>query len=358
MVDNYRTICDATNGVPLAAVVKADGYGLGAVRVARTLWDAGCRRFFVARVDEGVTLREGLAEHSLDAEIIVFDGLVPGTAEDLVSAGLVPVLNSLPQLEAWQKVTADHGRPLGAGLHIDTGMRRLGLDPDEYRTLRAEPHRLDGIELRHVLSHLACADVPDNTESAVQLEAFTNVRTELPLGTASLANSAGVFLGSDYHFDLVRPGISLYGGSPFPDSGRDNPMRTVVTVEAPIVQIRRATEAETVGYGGTYTVQGEARLATVAAGYADGFLRSSSNSGVVAIGGTEAPIVGRVSMDLITIDVSGFAETEVQPGTPVELLGPNRPIDDVAVRAETIPYEFLTNLSRRYERHYRYPTED
>ena len=329
-------------------MVKADGYGLGAVPVSQTLWALGCRRFFVARLEEGLALRAALA----DAEINVFDGLSIGTGKEMVAGGLVPILNSLDQIERWRALAETEGRPLAAGIHIDTGMARLGLDPEEQRAFLNKPMMLDGLEIRHVISHLACADIPGNHESAEQLHAFSEIRARLAMGTASLANSAGTFLGPQYHFDLVRPGISLYGGSPHPGSGKANPMQPVLTLEAPMIQIRQASHAETVGYGATHTVRGHARLATIPVGYADGFLRSSSNTGLVAIGGTEVPIVGRVSMDLMTIDVTSIGERWIYPGAPVELVGPNCPIDDVATRAGSIPHEFLTNLSKRFEVRY------
>jgi len=348
VVANYRTICRQAAGVQVAAVVKADGYGLGAVPVSEALWAAGCRRFFVARVEEGLALRQALA----DAEIAVFDGALAGTGQELIDGELTPILNSLGQIEHWCSLSAEHDVSLAAGLHIDTGMRRLGLDNRELDILLRDVTVLEGLDVRHVMSHLACADVPGNHQSAEQLAAFSVVRARLPMGTASLANSAGTFLGPEYHFELVRPGISLYGGTPFPDSGRPNPMRSVVTVEAPIIQIRQATADETVGYGATYTIGSDARLATVPVGYADGFLRSSSNRGEVAVAGTIAPIVGRVSMDLITIDVTAVDQRLVYPGAPVELIGPNCLIDDVASRARSIPHEFLTRLSKRFEIRY------
>lgn len=348
LASNYRTVLKELNGVPAAGVVKANGYGIGAVPAATTLWAEGCRRFFVARAEEAIELRGALPE----AEINVFDGLLPGAADEMLEFELVPILNSLGQLADWRSVAARAGRELAAGLHIDTGMRRLGLPPDEYQRLLREPELLRGIEVRHVLSHLASADVDGSPQSAEQLAAYIEVRSQLPRGTASLANSAGIFLDPAYHFELARPGICLYGGSPFPDSGRRNPMSSVVTIEAPIVQVRHAERGETVGYGATHQITAPARIATVPVGYADGFLRSSSNTGAAAIGGIRVPIVGRVSMDLITLDVSGIDERLLQPGAPVELLGPNCPVDEVATRAGSIPHEFLTNLSRRFELQY------
>ncbi|MCL4153897.1 UNVERIFIED_CONTAM: hypothetical protein GTU68_033853, partial [Idotea baltica] len=272
---NYQTILQQLAGVPAAAVVKANGYGLGVVEVATTLWAEGCRRFFVARVDEGMQLRAALPT----AEINVFDGYVPSSSDDLLSHDLVPILNSMDQLKAWGVLANETNRVLPAGIHIDTGMRRLGLPPSEYEQLCCEPDLLNGIEVRHILSHLASADVSRSDQSEEQLQLFTAIRERLPMGTASLANSAGIFLGSAYHFDLARPGISIYGGSPFPDSGKTNPMRSVVTLEAPIIQVQSAATGASVGYGATHRVASDSRIATIPVGYADGFLRSISNTG-------------------------------------------------------------------------------
>lgn len=348
LVGNYRIILDRLAGGAVAAMVKADGYGLGAIPVADALWAAGCRRFFVARLDEGIALRAALPE----AEINVLDGVVPGTGPELAANDLVPIINSIAQLDEWRTAVAGSARSTAAGLHFDSGMGRLGIPADETDWLADHPDALGGIEIRHVMSHLASADVPGSPQSAVQLERFLAIRDRFPAGAASLANSAGVFLGPAYHFDLVRPGISLYGGAPFPGSGRPNPMQSVLTVEAPIIQVRTAAAGETIGYGATHRVTSPARIATVPVGYADGFLRSSSNVGLAAVAGRPVPIVGRVSMDLITLDVTELDDGLAQPGAIVELIGPNCPIDEVAGRAGSIANELLTILGRRLERRY------
>lgn len=348
LVANYRTVLARLGGVPAAAMVKADGYGLGAGPVSEALWGAGCRRFFVAELDEAIALRRVLPT----AEINLLEGVPVGAADDLVNHNIVPILNSLDQLRCWHGVATELGQRLPAGIHVDTGMLRLGFAPDEYRQLLTEQQALEAFDIRHVMSHLASADVPGSRQPAEQLQRFREVRHALPLGTASLANSAGIFLGTDYHFDLARPGICLYGGTPVPDSGQPNPMTTVLTVEAPIIQVRSAEAGQTVGYGATHRIEGPSRIATVPVGYADGFLRASSSRGKVSIAGRAAPIVGRISMDLITIDVTGIEEHLLHPGAAVELIGPNRPIDDVAACAGSIPHELLTNLSRRFELNY------
>ena len=343
---NHDRIIQELGGVRPAGIVKADGYGLGASAVARRLWAEGCRQFFVARLDEGIELRRALP----DADIHVLDGPLPGTAGELLAADLIPVLNSLGQVECWRRTAATAGRSLSADLHFDTGMRRLGIPDAEADVLADDRSQLEGLDIQVVMSHLASADVAGSPQSAEQLARFGELRARFPQGLASLANSAGVFLGPDYRFDLARPGIALYGGSPHPDSGRPNPMETVLTLEAPVVQVQPVEAGRSVGYGATHTPTGNTRLATVPVGYADGFLRSGSNGGQVSIGGEPAPIVGRISMDLTIIDVGHLEEDRVRPGTPVELIGPHCPVDEVAARAGTIANEVLTGLSHRYER--------
>ncbi len=346
---NYRRVVEELNGIPAAGVVKANGYGLGAAMVAAALAHEGCEVFFVARLDEGIQLRHSL----VDNEIHVFDGVLPGTEDALIEADLVPVLNSLDQVERWREAAIRLDRRLPFSLHLDSGMARLGLDAEEQRILLSDvDHYLGRLDARYVMSHLASADVSGSSQSAEQLERFRTQVTSLsssglrPAGF-SLANSAGVFLGADYHFNLARPGICLYGGSPYPDSGRPNPMRQVLSLEAPIVQIRQVAPGDTVGYGAAHVVAEESTIATIPVGYADGFLRSASGRGEVAIGDTKAPIVGRISMDLITVDVSNVDHRFLYPGAAVELLGPRCPVDDVSGRAGSIPHEFLTGLSTR-----------
>jgi alanine racemase len=348
---NYRRIQAELNGVQAAAMVKANGYGLGAPEVTKALAAAGCRSFFVAGLDEAMRLRACEPQ----VEIRVLEGPVPGSAATFIEHGLQPVINSLGQLDRWSKAATNTDRARPIALHVDTGMSRLGLDPDEYERLIGDLSVLDGVAVDLVMSHLASADVTGSQQSPAQLQRFHEVRGRLPMGRASLANSAGIFLGAEYHFDLVRPGIALYGGSPFPDSGQPNPMRSVLRLEAPILQVRNVDVGETVGYGATHRVTEPGRIATLPVGYADGFLRASSSTGFGSIGGQTVPLVGRVSMDLITIDVTEVHESLLYPGAPVELVGEQCPIDEVANRADSIPHEFLTNLSGRFETRYLSP---
>jgi len=352
---NYRLIREKiSGGAEAGAVVKADGYGLGAGPVATALANAGCRVFFVAHIEEGVQLRHALNDTGISdfvhAEIHVFNGLLPGAEEAYDASRLVPVLGSLDQIHDWKRYCDRLDRPLPCDLHADTGMCRLGLPPDEVSKLKDEPSRLDGLNILNVISHLASADEPDSPQNAAQLAAFRDIRAVLGQGRTSLANSSGIFLGSDYHFDLVRPGASLYGIAPVP--GTPNPMAQVIKLQGKIAQVRAVDTPQTVGYGATHRVEGPGRVATIPVGYADGYLRALSNKGTGHIGKIPVPVVGRVSMDLITLDVTGVPDHLCRPGQLVDLIGPENTVDRVAAAAGTIGYEILTSLGRRYHRAY------
>jgi len=343
---NWRQLAALCGGAQrCAAVVKADAYGLGAGEVAPALWNAGGLVFFVATLEEGLTLRRALPRM---ATIAVFNGPFAGSEADFTAHDLIPVLNCPDQIARWSA----HARavhPLPALLHIDTGMNRLGLTERETRDLQNHPESLDGIAVRGILSHLACADIPVHPLNETQANAFAAVRGLFPGLPASLANSSGIFLGPRWHGDLVRPGAALYGINPTPH--RPNPMRPVVTLHGRILQVRDVDLQGTVGYGATYHVAGKGRLATVAVGYADGFLRALGNRGSGKVGNVRVPVAGRVSMDLVTFDVS--AAPGVQPGDLIELIGPDHTVDDLAAEAGTIGYEILTALGRRYCRSYK-----
>ncbi len=348
IVANYRLLRQRAAPARCAAVVKADAYGLGVAAVAPALARAGCGIFFVATLDEGVELRDLLA----DAEILVLNGLLNGEAAVYAEYRLVPTLNDLGQIRIWA-TQCRRDRPLPAALQIDTGMSRLGLPPSEFDLLVAEPERLDGIELRYLLSHLACADTPDHPLNRMQRRDFAAAVRRLPGPSASLAASSGIFLGADWHFDLVRPGAALYGVAPL--VGATNPMSQVVRLQGKILQVRNVDTPQTVGYGATHRFSGPTRVATVAAGYADGYLRSLSGRGTAYWGETALPVIGRVSMDLITLDVSHAPEA--RPGDMIDLIGPHHGIDALAEEAGTIGYEILTSLGRRYRRVYLGPED-
>jgi alanine racemase len=344
--NNYRLIAGKlSGGATASAVVKADAYGIGIGPAATALWAAGARDFFVAHAGEGVTLRGHLA----DARIHVLNGAHEGAEDAFLEYNLIPALNSLGDAERWRAFCTRVGKDLPCVLHIDTGMCRLGLDRREYARVVDDPSLLDGLDIRTVMSHLASAD-EDSPQSAAQLALFREARARLPMGRASFANSSGVFLGPDFHFDLARPGVALYGVNPTP--GQPNPMAQVVRLKAKILQVRDVDSPETVGYGATHRIAGPSRIATLPVGYADGYLRSLSNRATAYIGNYEAPLVGRVSMDLITIDVTAVPEAQCRPGMAVDLIGPRHTVDDLAAQAGTIGYEILTSLGRRYHRVY------
>jgi alanine racemase len=320
-------------------VVKADAYGLGMVPVARRLLREGCRRFFVATLGEVAELRA----LDPDAEIYVLEGAVLAAVDELVALRATPVLSSLEQIERWR----GHGRAL---LHIDTGMTRLGLSAADVRLLAGRRELLEGIELAYVITHLACADEPEHPLNRAQVALFDELRALLPPARTSIGNSAGLLSAAMYRGDLVRPGIALYGGNPF--ANRPNPMAPVVTVLAPILQLRDITEPVSVGYGATVTAQPPARLAVLGAGYADGYPRCLGNRAAAALHGARVPVVGRVSMDLICVDVSALPRDTVRVGDCVELIGPTAGLDEIATAAGTISYEILTGLGRRLVRQY------
>ena len=345
---NYRLLADrGAAGSGCAAVVKADAYGLGKLQVAPVLYGAGCRVFFVALPDEGLRLRGLLPP---DAEVHVLGGLAGETASDFAGEGLIPTLNALDEIAAWAAAARQLARALPAVLHVDTGMRRFGLPPDELAHLSRHPEALAGLDLKLIISHLIAGEEPDNPANPAQLAGFRDALGRLPRTAASLANSSGIFLGPDYHFDLLRPGVALYGANPTP--GRRNPMRPVVRLDGRIWQLRKAAPGETVGYGATHRLSRPTRLATVALGYGDGLPRSLSNKGRVFVAGRPAPIVGRISMDSLTVDVTDLPDGLAAAGGLVEVIGPNSPLDEVAEAAGTVAYELLTGLGRRYHRDY------
>ena len=327
---NFHAL-EAVTGVPVHPVVKANAYGLGAVPVAKRLLAEGARTFFVARLDEGVALREAVGPEPV---IYVLDGCVSDAAATLKTANLRPILNHADQMIAWNAIG---GGP--CGLQIDTGMNRLGFRPED------APGPFGGLEL--VMSHLACSDDPAEPMNRRQRDAFAAVSARYPNVLKSFANSGGCFLGPDYAFDVVRPGICLYGGGP---EGRpDAHLKAVATLSAEILQLRDLPAGESVGYSRGFVADTPRCIATCGAGYADGIFRSSSPKGQVWVAGELRPLLGRVSMDVIAVDVTGL---DVALGDRVELFGANRPVDDAAAAAGTISYELLTSIGNRFERIY------
>ncbi len=346
VAENYRRLCERARPVAVAAAVKANAYGLGLEPVARALLDSGCRTFFAAHFGEALALRAALP----DATVAVLHGLAADEHDEALARHIVPVINQLEALEAWRTCARRHGRALPAFVHLDTGMNRLGLSPLEQAALTADPSRLDGIAVTAWMSHLACADDARHPKTSEQRHAFDAILKDLPRAPASLANSSGIFRGKEYFYDLVRPGAALYGINPTPD--HPNPMRGVITLRAPILQVRPVDSPMTVGYGATHAVPQQGRVATIALGYADGYHRGLGGKARGKIGDWFVPVVGHVSMDLVTLDVSAVPESVAHPGAMVELIGPALPVDEVAALAGTIGYEILTSLGSRIRRVY------
>lgn len=345
VVGNWRTLkAQLPAGGECAAVVKANAYGLGVVPVATALYQAGCQRFFVATLEEGIELRAALKQ----AEIFVFHGIGRNEEKEFLAAALSPVLNSIEQFERWERVAGTSS--VSPALHVDTGMCRLGVSEAEAIMLAATPQRLQAARTGWLMSHLVCAGTPEHAKNAEQLARFRAVREHLPQLKASLANSSGIFLGRDFHCDLARPGCSLYGISP--NLALPNPVRSVVKLMAPIIQQRTLEKSETVGYEATHQAQAGATLATIALGYADGVLRSLSNRCDVWVEGAKVPVVGRVSMDMIIADFSTLSAHQRARVSHVEVLGENQSVDALATAAGTIGYEILTRLGARIKREY------
>lgn len=332
IIANWRAL-DAVSAahVKTGAVVKADGYGLGAGAVATALAGAGVASFFVALAEEGARLRKSLGP---EPEIFVFSGHMAGDEELLSEFDLVPLLNSVEQVE--RQFKALPGKPFG--VQLDTGMNRLGLEPDDFMRLRAD---LMAKRPSLLLSHLASADEPEHGQNADQLMVFRRLTDGLAC-RRSLAATGGTLLGSAYHFDLCRPGIGLYGGSPFAEA------KPVVRLSLPVIQCRDVPAGETVGYNATWTATRPSRIATLSAGYADGLIRAISSAAAVWAGDRPCPLVGRVSMDLIGVDVTGLAADPDR----LDILGPYQGVDRLAAAAGTIGYEILTSLGARYNRVY------
>ncbi|KCV83214.1 alanine racemase [Actibacterium atlanticum] len=332
LVRNWQALdAQSADSVETAAVVKADGYGLGAPQVARALARAGARRFFVAAAEEGAAVRQALGP---GPQICVFSGHMAGDTDMIHDLDLVPMLNSLEQLT--RHLEALPGRPFG--IQLDTGMNRLGMEPAEWGAV-AEIALGAGPEL--IMSHLACADEPDHPQNQQQLDTFRAMTDGLNV-PRSLAATGGILMGPDYHFDITRPGVGMYGGAPFEDAS------PVVNLSLPVIQIRELEPGETVGYSATYTAQEPTVIATVSGGYADGLIRAMSGRGHLFFEGAPCPIAGRVSMDLISVDITHLSSAP----KALEILGPDQTVDDLANAAGTIGYEILTSLGARYARQY------
>jgi alanine racemase len=356
IIANWRQLRARVAPAACAAVVKADAYGTGLAETGAALAGAGCDTFFVAVPSEGLTLRRACPA----ATIYILNGLAMGQGPLYLAHGLRPVLGSRDEIAEWREAAAGAGGQ-AAAIQVDTGINRLGFTMVDFATLISETGKTGlGFPLALLMSHFVASDDADHPLNARQIAAFREMRALCPQVQASLANSSGIFLGSAAHHDLVRPGYALYGGNPTPK--RDNPMRSVVTLTVPIAQLRVIEAGETVGYDAQWTAPGRRRIATLPIGYADGYPRAATATdvkrerrivaGEAIIAGRRCPFAGRVSMDLITVDVTGIPEGAVRRGDSAILIGEALPIDEVGGRAETIGYEILTRLGRRYQRQY------
>jgi len=345
LAHNFHVLRAQAEGAEVAPVLKSDGYGLGAIPLARRLWAEGARSFFVARLAEGEALRAGLGPER-PAVVYVLDGLTAGSAARLEAAQLTPVISTLPQAAAASVWAARSPQRWAVALHVDTGMHRQGLTHEEAQALARTPDGLRGLDVELLMSHLGSAAEPSDHRSSAQLSAFERIRPLFPESRASLAASAGAFLGPDYRFDMVRPGVSLYGGGP--EERPDPRLKAVATLTAPILDIRSLRAGDRLGYGSRIRVERPTRIAVLAAGYADGVIRAAAGQGHAWFAGALRPLL-MVNMDLAAIDLGDAA---AQVGDEVELLGPNALLDDLAAAAGTVAHEVLVRLSRRAERIY------
>jgi alanine racemase len=354
LVANFRLLAEKSKPAQTGAVVKADAYGLGIVHVVPVLWQAGCRTFFVALAEEGLRVKA----FAPDARVFILNGFFAEAFPVYEQSDLIPVLGSLHELSLWKTLNKGRTDKLPYALHVDTGMNRLGLGVDEALAFAADEQAEKPVLL---ITHLATGDDPAHALNQRQFESFQKLRAAFAGIESSIANSPGIFHAASGNFDLSRPGVAMYGGEPLSDS--TNPMRPVVTLEARIVQIRTGLKGETVGYGATATLKRDTRIAICSVGYADGYLRSASGSGVPLrnavpgggegfVAGKKVPVIGRVTMDLTSFDITDLAENAVKPGDYIEFFGPNIALDDAARAAGTIGYELLTSLGNRYHRRY------
>jgi len=387
---NYRLLKDICEKSLVGAAVKANAYGLGAEQISKALLEENCRHFFVASSEEGVNLRKAIGN---DANILVLNGVFENDALDLTEYNLIPVLNNLKQIEIWQKFSNVKEKILPCYLHFNTGINRLGLSSNEIEQLINNRALLQGLDLQYIISHLAASEESNNPYNLEQLNRFKTYLRYFPNAKASLANSGGIFLGQDYHFDLARPGAALYGLNSLIDlshnlsykeefegntarstaayksvredastgltyklpleGGYARGLQNPVTLKAPIIHLQNLTLDSHIGYNMSFTTKRDSIIATLPFGYADGFSRSFSNQGEVFINGRKAPIVGRVSMDFVNIDVTDLPPSDIFLGQEVEIIGNYCTPDKIASIIGTIGYEILTSLGNRYKRIYK-----
>jgi len=356
LAHNYRLIAARVAPARMSAVVKSNAYGLGIKHVAPVLYHAGCRLFFVAQIIEAYRLRPLLPQA---AEIAILNDIYPSQAGAVADAGFLPVLNCLESVQEWQELCRTRQKKLPCFIQIDSGMSRFGLDRRELEVLVNKPDIFHLADVRALISHLACADEPSHHQNHTQYQRFKKILAQLPPVPAALANSAGIFLpkqSQDFIFDLVRPGLALYGVDPFGNQISD--LHPVIALHARVAQIRETKAGDLIGYGATYQAPYDMPVATIGVGYADGLHRALGNKGAAFYQDIRLPIIGRISMDSITLDISALPVGTLKRGHLVELIGPNQTIHALAQDADTIPYEILTSLGQRFEQIYIKPEEE
>jgi alanine racemase len=346
---NYRILRSICINSLVGAVVKANSYGLGANDIVKALQEEDCRFFFVASSDEAIALRRALNDQS---NILVLNGVFQNDALELIKYNLTPVLNSLWQIEIWNKLSNLRQKPLPCFLHVNTGINRLGLTHDEIEYIINNKDLLIGLDVQYIISHLASSEDIDDPYNLEQLIKLKNYLRYFPNVKASIANSSAIFLGENYHFDLVRPGAALYGLNPL-SQDKVNPMLNPVTLKAPIINLQNLIPGSAIGYNRSFTTNRNSIIATLPLGYGDGYSRSYSNNGEVVIKGYKAPVVGRVSMDLISIDVTDLPPAEIFLGQEAEIIGDNCTPDKIAGIIGTIGREILASLGNRYKKTYK-----
>ena len=358
---NYRILVKKVGSAcRVGAVVKANAYGIGARRVSDTLLDQGCKTLITANIEEALDLYAYFHDTGRDIpEIVVLGGVLPNMEQVFVASGIIPVLNSLDQISNYGRLARKIGRKLPCYIHFDTGMSRLGLDAQETQYILTKPEILYGLNICCIMSHLSCADEVGHIKTEEQFVKFEQLQQQLPDRISktcrfSLSNSSGIFRGVDLHYSMVRAGMAIYGLNPTPET--KNPMKPVVRLKASIIQSRVCAVGDSVGYGSSYRVKDVCPVVTVGVGYADGLPRLLSNNGKVYINGKSCPIIGRVSMDVITVDISKLTENPPRVGDWVEIIGDSQSVDDIASQCQTIGYEVLTNIgstpAKRLRREY------
>lgn len=345
---NYEVMRSLAPYSEISAVLKADGYGFGAAPVGQTLKDKGCKTFFVAHLDEAIALRQTLKT----VKIYVLTGVLPGTEDALYDHNLTPVLNHKGMLELWSKKAIARQEKLPVAIHVDTGMHRLGFEVKEIVNLADQPDVFNNFEVELLMSHLACSQISGHEMNEIQLQAFQKILPLFPNAKKSLSDAGGLFLDSDYHFDIIRPGLGFFGMHPRSLQG-PNPFHNVLTLWGKVIQVRDVDQGETVGYGATHQLKKRSRLATLGIGFADGLPRALSNSGHVYIAGYKAPILGRISMDYTVVDVTDVPEALCYPGSWVQLVNNEQTLDDLAKSINTISRELSIHLGSRLWRVYR-----